>query len=417
MWFVIFQYLILIVAALIASYLYSPLLLAVYWFGLAIVVLTSLGIVLLQPRFNLLRLAALVPLSITIFFEANFYYQRHTVLNAPLEIRQLLSQHIVLGYQHRSEIKKLLDEELVKGVFITRRNMKDLSLPQFQTLTADLHNSPLRWLATDQEGGLVQRLSPPLPRQQALHKVVAQAKTEWQSAVKQYAQQQGGHLAQLGINLNFAPVVDLPPQTTFWDKHSLIAARVIADDAAAITQVGQVYSKALLETGVLPCLKHFPGLGGAQTDTHFFAAQLTTSIANLQAKDWQPFRQISQQLPVAMMLGHIKLAELDEHYPASFSPAVIRFLRDKWQYQGLLITDDFSMFPVYGSRLGIGKAALQALNSGVDLILLAYDYRLFYPVMYQLLQAYQNGTLDIKQLKQSQIRQQHIFDMLNHSVD
>ncbi|MCV6638636.1 glycoside hydrolase family 3 N-terminal domain-containing protein [Candidatus Albibeggiatoa sp. nov. NOAA] len=417
MWLIVFQMMILVVAASISLHLYSPILLKIHWLSFTIVSLISLTIALIQSRFNFLQLAALATLSLTIYIEASFYYQRHVVLNSPLEVRQQLSQHIILGFKHYNEVKQLIDDGLLKGVFLTRRNIQGLSLSQVQSLTHDLRNLPLRWLATDQEGGLVQRLSPPLPRQQALHKVVTQAGEEWQTVVKQYAQQQGHHLAQLGVNLNFAPVVDLPPQATFWDQHSLISARVIADDATKITQVGQAYSTVLLETGVLPCLKHFPGLGDIHTDTHFFSAELTTPIADLQAKDWQPFQQISQQLPVAIMLGHIKLTELDQHYPASFSPTVIQFLRDEWQYQGLLITDDFSMFPISANRLGVGKVALQALNSGVDLILIAYDYRLFYPMMYQLIRAHQDGRLDLNQLQRSQDRQQRILGILDNRVD
>jgi len=406
------QWFLLLGITVLALNRYSPLLLTFHAWSLLVVIALTLLIIGLQRRINGLSVSAALVLSMALLLEGRFYYQRYVVLTSDPDIQRLLGAHVVVGYQDLAELDPLLERQLVGGVFLTKRNIQQISLADLQALTGQLRRPTLRWLATDQEGGLVQRLSPPLPHHPPLREVIAEAEQQWPQAVQAYAQQQGHSLASVGVNLNFAPVVDLPQQATFWDTRSYISARVLADDATTITAAGKIYSAGLLATGVLPSLKHFPGLGRITTDTHFFTATLETDLATLQAEDWQPFREITQALPVAMMLAHVKLSKVDNRYPVSFSPAAIRLLRDNWGYEGVLITDDFSMFPVYYSGLGSGQAAVQALNSGVDLILLAYDNRLYYPVMYALLRAYAQGQLDVTQLAASQARQQRALAVL-----
>ncbi len=408
----VMQWLCLILISFIALNRYSPLLLKHYTLTLVLAVCIPIVILLLQRRVNLLSSFALFVLLAGLSREGYFHYQRYQVLNSNPETLQLLGQHIIVGYRDLAEVKALLDQQLVNGSFITNRNVKGLSLAELQQLTDTLTDSPALWLATDQEGGLVQRLSPPLPRQAALQQVIKHAEAAWPEAVQRYAHQQGQHLASVGVNLNLSPVLDLPPQGAFWDSTSYIKQRVLAEDLATLSEAGRLYSSALLKTGVLPCLKHFPGLGRVSTDTHFFPATIDADLAELAATDWQPFKHVSQQVATALMLAHVQIAALDPEHPASFSPAVIRFLREQWAFDGLLITDDFSMFPVYYSDLGSGQAAVQALNSGVDLILISYDDRLFYPVMYALLQAYERGELSLAQLAASRQRQQRIHRLL-----
>lgn len=410
-----FLWLLLLLTALIAVNLYIPLLLLYQTQAFITVLAVTLGIVLWQPQRRMLRIAAVVVLSTAMWQEGWFQYQRYVVLNSDAATRQLLSQHVITGYQQHDEINRLLDKQLVGGVFLIQRNLPaDSSLKDLQVLISALRTrSPLlRWIATDQEGGLVQKMSPPLPIQPSLRSVISEAGETWQAAVVDYAQQQGQALAQAGINLNFAPVVDVPLQKVFWEAGSYIPARALGYNVETVTAVAKLYSISLLQAGVLPTLKHFPGLGRVTSDTHFFSATLKTDLITLQKTDWQPFWQISQQAPIAIMLAHVQLAVLDADYPTSFSPAVIKLLREQWRYQGLLITDDVSMFPVYYSPLGVGGAAVQALNSGVDLVLVGYDYRLFYPVMYALLRAYQQEKLDLNQLARSRQRQQIMWNKL-----
>jgi beta-N-acetylhexosaminidase len=106
-----------------------------------------------------------------------------------------------------------------------------------------------------------------------------------------------------------------------------------------------------------------------------------------------------------MMLAHARLLALDRDHPASFSkPVIAGLLRGDWKHDGVLITDDFSMSAVYYSDDGAAQAAIASLNAGTDLILIAYDPDLYFPVTYALLQADADGRLDGAMFRRSDAR-------------
>lgn len=328
-----------------------------------------------------------------------------------------LGQHLIIGYRRFDEIKSLVERQGIGGVFITRRNIQGKSIAeiqqdiaQLQAIRATQHLPPL-WIATDQEGGVVSRLSPPLHHQPPLAEVVDQATTDEdrQRRVWQYGEAQGQALANLGINVNFAPVVDLNKGIVNpADRFSVIYQRAISADQAIVTEVAQEYCSALAAHGVWCTLKHFPGLGRVHTDTHLDSATLDTPVQELAQDDWQPFQQVMRQAEVFTMLGHPILAAVDPLHPASFSAAVVTgILRQQWQHEGIVITDDFSMGAVFNSRDGFKGAVVKALNAGVDLILIAYDTDLYYPAMAALLQAQQADHLSADRLTQSHRRLEH----------
>jgi beta-N-acetylhexosaminidase len=216
-------------------------------------------------------------------------------------------------------------------------------------------------------------MSPPLAALPALSSLLGSGSdASLEERARAYGELQGSGLAALGINLNFGPVVDLQPagRGPLFDTHTLIDRRAIAADAQLVTRVAAAYGEGLRAQGVMPTLKHFPGLARADADTHHFPARLATPVAVLAQADWQPFRAAGGA-DTAIMLGHVLLPELDGQRPASLSPAVVRLLRRDWGFQGLLITDDLNMGAVY--RRGICTASSEALAAGVDLLLLSYD--------------------------------------------
>ena len=107
----------------------------------------------------------------------------------------------------------------------------------------------------------------------------------------------------------------------------------------------------------------------------------------------------------AVMLGHARLVALDPLRPVSFSqPVIAGLLRTEWRYDGVLVTDDFSMRAVYASADGLAEASVHALNAGVDLILVAYDPPQYFPVMDTLLRADRDGRLSARELLRSKQR-------------
>lgn len=297
-----------------------------------------------------------------------------------------LGQHLVIGYDRPDEVRELARRGLIGGLFVTQRNIAGKSADQLRTELADLQavrrsaGLPPLMIATDQEGGPVSRLSPLVPRQPPLAELAGRPDAERDAA--DYGRRQAEALSRLGINVNFSPVVDLKPDRppSPLDQHTRIAERAIAADPGTVSRIALAYSRALAEHGVTPTLKHFPGLRDVREDTHLRDAHLAASVEQLARRDWQAFRYVLDRTPAMLMVGHATLDAIDPSHPASLSHAVLTgLLRDRWLYDGILISDDMSMAPVYDR--GLCRASVEALNAGQDLLLIAYDWRKYYVVM------------------------------------
>jgi beta-N-acetylhexosaminidase len=202
----------------------------------------------------------------------------------------------------------------------------------------------------------------------------------------------------------------LLPEQHFKDLHSRIAERAISKDPSIVSQIALTYSQRLERYGVISTVKHFPGLAHVAADTHHTSGALDVSVRQLQHHDWIPFREVVTNSQAFMMLSHVTLSALDPDYPASYSQKVIQgILREQWQHDGVLITDDFTMRPIYRSKDGIGQASVMALNAGMDLILISYDGEKFYETMYDVIQADKQGKLEDSILQRSTERLERVI--------
>jgi beta-N-acetylhexosaminidase len=407
----------------------SPILCSMRRYALVGLITVSLGLILAEiwvlrfskPTERVLKvlswvglIAAILVITLTVTLEARHYWFRQQVLQADPHRLERLGRHVILGYRDLSEIQRLISLRGVAGVFLTTHNVRDKSITEIRKEIDFLQRIrreqglPLLWIATDQEGGIVSRMSPPLPYQPALSEIVRDCpdRDQLRDAVRHYARKQGQGLARVGVNLNFAPVVDLNHQIVNPDdRFTRIHERAISHDPAIVAQVAGWYCGALEETGVQCTLKHFPGLGRVFNDTHKLQADLATSVEDLAGSDWIPFRTLMRRGHVFTMLGHARLTSVDPDHPVSLSPAVIaNIIRGEWNYDGILITDNLTMLAVYQSSLGIDNGSIQALNAGVDLILISWDVDQYYRVMYALLQADRLGRLNWEVLQQSDRR-------------
>jgi beta-N-acetylhexosaminidase len=360
-----------------------------------------------------LALAALGVICV-LGFEAQFWWKRYEVLRADPALLERLGRHVVVGYRDIGELNALLERRAIAGVFLTTRNVQDRDAAAIRREIADMQavrrrqGLPALLIATDQEGGIVSRLSPPLAQMPPLAEIAVRhsAGKGRRTAVREYAAAQARGLADLGVNVNFAPVVDIDHGVINpGDRLTRISARAISTDPQVVTEVAESYCAQLSDNGVRCTLKHFPGLGRVFADTHLQMADLALPPGELADTDWLPFRALMRRDDVIVMLGHARLTALDRKRPVSFSEPVVRgLLRTDWGYEGVLITDDFSMGAVTRSPEGIGGASVEALNAGVDLILVSYDTDQFYLVMHALMAAARAGTLRADALEQSDRR-------------
>ena len=329
------------------------------------------------------------------------------VLAANPEALRQLGGHFIVGYRDFAEIEALVARGAVGGVFVTQRNIVGKSAEQvrsdirrLQELQARQGLPPL-YIATDQEGGLVSRLSPLVPAQPSLAMWLQEG-----GKARDYAEAQAKALAELGVNLNFSPVVDLMPDVDGRRllPHTLLEQRAISADPETVAAAAEDYCLAFERQGLRCTLKHFPGLGRVGVDTHLKEGAVDLSPEELERNDWLPFRSVLAKSQAFLMLGHVRVPKIDPEKPASISrPIVSGLIRETWGHHGVILTDDFTMGPIQGRPGGVGAASREALKAGVDLILISYDPELYYTAMSELLKDRNDGELQTA-LRESQKR-------------
>jgi beta-N-acetylhexosaminidase len=354
----------------------------------------------------------IITFVVTIFNEAKFQWHKYYVLHANADNLQQLGKHIIVGYETLDELSLLISKGAVNGVFITRKNIKNKSylqikveIAQMQKISRDNGHTKLM-IATDQEGGIVSRFSPPLTKLPSLARVIRDKQIiAARIEAKKYGEIHGKELSTIGINVNLSPVVDLKNnKDNPLDFHSYINKRAISTDATIVSEIALAYSLGLEKYAVIPTLKHFPGMGRVVNDTHHFKSDVDLDRRILEESDWLPFKFILKQSNSFMMLAHVILSNLDS-IPVSYSKKIIQaVIRQDWQYKGVLITDDLAMSPIYEGQHGLCGSSIMALNAGVDLLLISYDDEKYYDVMYCLLKAQSENKLDSVMLLDSQLR-------------
>ena len=245
------------------------------------------------------------------------------------------------------------------GFILFGRNVQ--TSEQVRALVADLRASvdrPDAPVLIDQEGGRVQRLRPPHWRRYPPARAYAGHDPElaWL----------GGRLiahdlAGLGINVDCAPVLDVPAP----GAHDIIGDRAYADDPHKVVRLARAFAEGLIAGGVVPIVKHTPGHGRAGADSHLDLPVVNETRAKLEAMDFQPFRALAD-LPMAMT-AHVVYDAIDPVRPATTSPLVIEeIIRGVIGFDGLLISDDLSMKALSGD---FTIRARDALSAGCDVVL------------------------------------------------
>ena len=248
------------------------------------------------------------------------------------------------------------------GFILFQRNCE--TPQQVCGLVADLRDAVGRGDAPvliDQEGGRVARLKPPYwPEYPAPAKIAALGGLHAREAAWLGARLIADDLACLGITVDCAPVVDLPVA----GADPIIGDRALGATPAAVAELGLAVCDGLMAGRVLPVIKHIPGHGRGNVDSHKGLPVVTTDRVTLDSSDFAPFRALAA-MPWAMT-AHILYTAIDPDRPATLSAAVIAMIRTSIGFDGVLVSDDLSM-QALGGRLE--DRARGALEAGCDLVL------------------------------------------------
>src|SRR3981081_4159021 len=399
----------------------EPYLILLRGLGAAVLCMTSVVvfIVLIKQGYwnrrsvakRLLILLWCLPSLSILYAHASFEFRKRNVLQTDVARARILGQHFVVGYSSFDEVVQLAEKGLIAGVYIARHNIAGRPAEALKSEIAELQERrriaglPPLIVAADQEGGIVSHLSPPLTALPALSTLADLPPNIRAERAEEFGRTHGRELAALGVNHDFAPVLDLRPEArrNRFDFNTLINQRAISGDPAAVADIGLAYVRGLDAFDVGATVKHFPGLGRVRTDTHHFSADLDTPLAVLEASDWRPFRDVLADSKARLMIGHVTLSAVDPDRPASHSKRVISgIIRQKWNYQGVIITDDLVMGAIYNHD--VCTAVVEALNASVDLLLVAYDGSQFYRIFACASEAFSEGKLDTATLRDSERR-------------
>lgn len=248
------------------------------------------------------------------------------------------------------------------GFILFARNVETPA--QLRRLTADLREAVGREapVLVDQEGGRVQRLRAPCWRewQPPLDTVAGCADLETAArAMRLRMRIIAAELRDVGIDANCAPVADVAREAT----HPFLKNRCYGTDPDMVSVIARAVADGLAQGGVWPVVKHMPGHGLSQMDTHHDLPTVTALAAELDRIDFAPFRALAD-LPMAMT-AHIVYAAHDS-LPATQSPTMIRLIREEIGFNGLLMTDDLNMEALMGTLASRTSASLAA---GCDIAL------------------------------------------------
>lgn len=286
-----------------------------------------------------------------------------------LSMEALAGQRLMVGFNgvaFDSDLKYLIDTLRVGGIILFSCNIGSPEALRSLCRSAQDHaaasGQPPLFIAIDQEGGCVARLKKPFTEFDGNPSMKSAADAF------RFADITADELNGVGINMNFAPVLDVAPEAV----DSIMARRSFGHDPEWVAQMGEIVIRRLQEKGIMAVAKHFPGIGRTVLDSHLDLPVLEVRPADLQAVDLIPFRRAIEADVAGVMLSHIHYPRIDPLWPASLSPLIAGdLLRKTLRYTGVVMTDDLDMGAI-AKHFGFEGAIAQVMDADIDLILICH---------------------------------------------
>lgn len=299
---------------------------------------------------------------------------------AAMDDSELLGQVFILGYFGRRPSAQILDwikNRHIGGVKIFGWNAEDLqelgrSIDIMQSAATESRLQIPLFVATDQEGGWVRHVKGDTsitPGNLAIGATSLPYDAYYTGAYI------GKELRSLGINMNFAPTVDIYGN----ENAHVIGPRAFSEDPLTTAQLSVAYYHGMEDSGIVCTAKHFPGHGKADEDSHGTLPVISSDFATLWEEDLLPYRFLFHEGLPAIMSAHLAFPNIiEEQTPASLSPYFMReVVRGKMGFEGIVITDDMRMHGVLQNGTSISEACLQALKAGNDMIMISHDFDIY----------------------------------------
>jgi len=274
------------------------------------------------------------------------------------------------------EIRQIISKYHIGGVILFAQNF--VNKEQAKRLISDLQkaaiesgNPPLI-IAVDQEGGRVERFS--FDRKKLKNNADIKTSEEAFEKGKFIANE----LKTLGINCDFAPVVDVNSNPL----NPVINVRSFGNNADIVSEFGQKFLEGLHSQNIMGVAKHFPGHGDTSVDSHFSLPSVNKTLEELESLELKPFKALINSGVDMVMTAHIELPQVDQNtaiskkdgtkicIPATLSKVILKdILRDKLNFNGVIISDAMNMKAI-SENFGECESAKMAINAGIDILLM-----------------------------------------------
>ena len=285
-------------------------------------------------------------------------------------LREKIAQMFLIGVGAReltSEERMMIERYSFGGFILFGHNCCDPM--QIRSLTRALWNAskgPPPFIAIDQEGGRVHRLPEPFTHfPPAAHL----GQTGNIKLAYRVARATAEELAAVGINLDFAPVLDVNSNP----KNPVIGNRSFASDPQKVIAFGEQWILGLRDGGIISCGKHFPGHGDADKDSHLDLPRVDRSLEELRKVELPPFVSACRNGIESLMTAHVVYRALDQKLPATLSHAIVTgLLRKELDYHGVVFSDDMEMKAI-SDHHGEAEAVTLCVRAGIDVMLFCHE--------------------------------------------
>lgn len=250
-------------------------------------------------------------------------------------------------------------------------------------------------IAVDQEPGRVSRFKEGFPVSQKPSRYVEQ---RLQDDFRAWCAETASMLAEAGVNLNLAPVLDL---AGFSNPNPVFSDRVFGDNPDIVSGYARIFIEEHKKCGVLTCGKHFPGLGSARFDPHRRLSVSAEPFDRFEMYHWKPFRSAVKRDVDMIMTTHLLAESIDPHNAASYSQNTVDIIREQIGFSGPVISDDLIMGGA-GSLDKIDESAMNSLSSGHNLIIISRHTELQAKVLNSLKNSYARDELFSKIANQNE---------------
>lgn len=289
--------------------------------------------------------------------------------------KKQLGQLYIIGIQGPEllpEEAKFIQENNIGGVILFSRNLE--SPQQIHQLCTSLqslrHKMPDKaplFIGIDMEGGRVQRLKPPFTQWPPLGHF---GELDSTSLAFKFSQAMGQELKAVGINLDFAPCIDVLTNP----QNQVIGDRSVGRDAEYVGKMASALVRGYIKSGILSCVKHYPGHGNTLADSHDELPIEDTDLNTLQARELQPFKKAFRARAEMCMTAHIKFSKIDDEWPVTLSEKFIKeLLRKDIRYSKTVITDDLDM-KALRNHYSIEEIPVRALEVDCDILLYCNEF-------------------------------------------